>query len=199
MFWERCLRDAGISCNLAGSNAWYRAMSWTGTPEACRERFGGIPKGACLFILTQDGREPPRYRGDGIGNASHMGIHTGAGQGALHASASRGCVCESAFRGSSIPGGWNRVGLWKRLDYGEKVNAIRREEELKKGAAVVTAPDGGTVNVRREPGGAKQGKLPAGTPVEVLESRDRAGARWARIRYAESGWMRAEYLIREVK
>ena len=48
-------------------------------------------------------------------------------------------------------------------------------------------------------GGAKQGKLPAGTPVEVLESRDRAGARWARIRYAESGWMRAEYLIREVK
>ena len=32
-FVEACLRDAGINLDLAGSNAWYRKMDWTGTPE----------------------------------------------------------------------------------------------------------------------------------------------------------------------
>lgn len=35
-------------CNLAGSNAHYRACVWTGTPEECRQRFGRIPAGAWL-------------------------------------------------------------------------------------------------------------------------------------------------------
>ena len=56
---------------------------------------------------------------DGLGNASHVGVVTGAGKGVIHASASRGCVCESEFKGKTIPnGGWNRVGLMKQLDYG---------------------------------------------------------------------------------
>ena len=74
---ERCLKDIGISRNLAGSNAWYRAMTWTGTPAECTASFGKIPKGAFLFILKSDGKEPAKYRGDGIGNASHIGIYTG--------------------------------------------------------------------------------------------------------------------------
>ena len=38
-FAERCLRDIGVNLNLAGSNAWYRKMTWVGTPEECRARF----------------------------------------------------------------------------------------------------------------------------------------------------------------
>ena len=123
-FVERCLRDCGLTINLPGSNAWYRKMTWVGTPEECKKRFGHIPPGAFLFILAQDGKEPAKYRKDGIGNASHIGIYTAARSGAIHSSASRGCVAESVFRGISIPGGWNRVGLWDRIYYDVAVSSV---------------------------------------------------------------------------
>ena len=65
-FAERCLRDIGVNLNLAGSNAWYRKMTWVGTPEECRARFGMIPNGAFLFILEQDGGQLFYKAGGGI-------------------------------------------------------------------------------------------------------------------------------------
>ncbi len=127
-FVEQCLRNVGISLNLAGSNAWYRKMTWVGSPEECRQKFGSVPIGAFLFILASDGKEPAKYREDGIGNASHIGIRTGRGDGAIHSSQTRGCVAESVFRDKTIRGGWNRVGLWDELDYGEMVNGILGEK-----------------------------------------------------------------------
>ena len=127
-FVEACLRDAGIDVDLTGSNAWYRMMDWTGTPEECRELFGCIPKGAFLFILEFDGNEPIKYKKDSVGNASHIGIYTGVytkGQkGAMASSKSKTKVIYSYFEGKSIDGSWNRVGLWKELDYGETVNRL---------------------------------------------------------------------------
>ncbi len=122
-FVEKCLSDAGLVIDLAGSNAWYRAMTWVGTPEECTAEFGYIPKGAFLFIWADDGGEPSYYT-DGLGNASHIGIYTGTGKGAVNASYSRYCVAESYFACSTINGGWNTVGLWNRLDYGDdKINS----------------------------------------------------------------------------
>ena len=122
-FVETCMADVGLRMDLAGSNAWYRKMSWVGSPEECVRRFGSVPKGALLFILEKDGKEPAKYRGDGIGNASHIGIKTGRGDGAIHSSSSRGCVAQSKFRDKTIPnGGWNRVGLWDRFSYGTMVD-----------------------------------------------------------------------------
>lgn len=140
-FVEACLKDIGISKNLPGSNAWYRTMTWVGTPEECAASFGSIPVGAFLFILKQDGKEPEKYKSDGIGNASHIGIYTGLtgqemveiatsdgvknadkydfGDGAINSSSTRGCVCTSKFANKAINGGWNRVGLWDRLYYWE--------------------------------------------------------------------------------
>ena len=119
-FVEQCLRDCGLEMNLAGSNAWYREVSKNGTvlaPEECVKQLGKVPAGAFLFILNQDGKEPEKYRKDGLGNASHIGIATGRGEGAIHSSASRGCVAESRFRNKTISGGWNLVGLWDRVSY----------------------------------------------------------------------------------
>ena len=125
-FVEACLGDAGLPVDLAGSNAWYRVMTWTGTPEECIALFGKIPKGAFLYILEFDGNEPQKYKADGIGNASHIGIYTGlytgGRKGAMASSKSRGGVIHSYFQGASINGGWNRVGLWKQLDYDEAIN-----------------------------------------------------------------------------
>ena len=120
-FVEKCLEDCGLYKNLAGSNAWFREVMNHGavmTPEECVQELGKVPKGAFLFILKQDGGEPAKYKGDGIGNASHIGIVTmPRGEGAIHSSSSKGCVCESKFKGKTISGGWNRVGLWDKVAY----------------------------------------------------------------------------------
>ena len=119
-FVEQCLRDCGLDRNLAGSNAWFREVMKNGaimTPEECVRELGKVPAGAFLFILNQDGKEPAKYRPDGLGNASHIGLCTGRGEGAIHSSVSRGCVAESKFKGKTISGGWNRVGLWNWVSY----------------------------------------------------------------------------------
>lgn len=127
-FVEQCLADVGILIDLKGSNAWYRKIrseGWVGSPEECKARFGSVPRGAFLFIHAFDGDEEARGYHDGLGNASHIGIKTGTGEGAIHSSQSRGGVCESKFRDRTIPnGGWNVVGLWTRMTYGEEVDRI---------------------------------------------------------------------------
>ena len=123
-FVEKMLSDAGLNYNLAGSNAWYRQMSWRGTPEQCIAKFGCIPTGAFLFIVKHDGGEPSHYN-DSLGNASHIGVVTHRNGGAIHSSYSRGGVYTSVFNDATIPnGGWNMIGLWTRMDYGETVNSI---------------------------------------------------------------------------
>lgn len=122
-FVEKCMADVGLRMDLGGSNSWFRECikhGWTGTPEECVRRFGGVPKGALLFILEPvSASTPGKFRSDGIGDATHMGIATGRGDGAIHSSSSRGCVCTSKFKNKTIPnGGWNRVGLYDRFDYG---------------------------------------------------------------------------------
>lgn len=116
---EYCLIQAGVpkaECNLAGSNAHFRKCVWTGTPEEAVAKFGEVPVGASLFILEQDGGEPDKYKADGIGNASHMGLWTG--KESIAASVSKGKVIKSNFKGRTINGGWNQIGLEPWVDYG---------------------------------------------------------------------------------
>ena len=209
-FVEKCMADCGCRKNLAGSNAWYREClrgGWAGTPEECVKTFGLIPKGALLFILSQDGKEPAKYREDGVGNAGHIGIKTGRGKGAIHSSASRGCVAESEFHDKTVRnGGWNRVGLLRDFDYGNRVNERMENEQLTmnneqltdisgNGAdtLTVTAPRGDTVNLRVKPSrnAALVDRIPVGSEAELLESR----GDWARIRVrGRTGWMMKEFL-----
>lgn len=126
---EYCLRQVGISKTWKGSNAMYRDMAWIGTPEECKKTFGRIPIGAWLYIWDNNGGEVARGYKDGLGNASHVGVYTGEGLGAVHASQSRGKVAESKFAGKTIPnGGWNRVGLCRLLDYGMVIPSAKPEQ-----------------------------------------------------------------------
>ena len=135
---------------------------------------------------------------------------TGREEGAIHSSSSRGCVAESRFRGKSIRGGWNKVGLWNLVeyDYGngsvlegtsdypipEPVN--EKESEY----AAVWAGQGSTVNTRQGPGTSyalsKAGRIPVGTMVEILKRQNG----WCRIRYTDPKkavwycWMKEEFL-----
>lgn len=160
-FVEKALEDAGLYKNLGGSNSWFRAMTWVGTPSECKAKYGKIPTGAFLYILDHDGKEPEKFKNDGIGNVSHIGIYTAMtgkqmvsiavadgvkdaskynhGNGAIHSSESKKHVCTSNFSGRIINGGWNRVGLWNKITYDDQTNKILKD--LSPDSDVIEVPD----------------------------------------------------------
>ncbi len=194
-FVERMLADVGVHKDWKGSNAMYRDMQWAGSVDECIAKFGRVPVGALLFIHAMDGGEVERGYHDGLGNASHVGVYTGVGKGAIHSSSSRGCVAESAFAGKSIPGGWNMVGLCREVDYGLDDNESNESEAetMNAATATVTAANGKPVNFRKRPqmGSATYGSLPVGTKVEVVETE----GQWTRVRYAgDTGYVMSKFL-----
>ena len=213
-FFEQCAADCGLIMDLRGSNAWYRKFretGWTGSPEECKAKFGSIPKGATLFIHAFDGGEVQRGYHDGLGNASHIGIKTGTGKGAIHSSQSRGCVAESEFHDKTIRGGgWNMVGLSRMFDYGEKINRILNggeapddppddpdpgEDEPMEQKATVWSMNGGPVKMRQKPsdGCNLYDELPFGTEVEVVKK----GETWTQINGGtrKGWWMKTVFLV----
>ena len=195
-FVERCMRDCGLNKDLAGSNAWYREImkhGWVGSPEECKRQFGQIPKGALLFILKQDGKEPSKYQGDGIGNASHIGIYIARHDGAINSSKSRGGVCYSKFSGKSISGGWNRVGLYDQFDYGLDDAQDQGDEgkDEKPVQGTVTAQTGATVNLRKTPDGDLIERIPIGTKVTIIEYRPE----WCEVTTGKlTGYMMTQFI-----
>ena len=215
-FYERCAADCGLVMDLKGSNAWYRkfrSTGWVGSPEECKAKFGSVPKGATLFIHAFDGGEQKRGYYDGLGNASHIGIKTGTGKGAIHSSSSRGCVAESEFHDKTIRnGGWNAVGLSRLFDYGDKINRILKgdsapdpeppwddpgegdEDMTQPKVAVVDVPNKTTVNMWKK---AAQNtglveRVPHGEEVKVIKKEQD----WTKCSWKKwTGWIMNLYLI----
>lgn len=202
-FVEWCLRQCGCNKDLAGSNAWYREVMNHGrilTPEECVKELGCVPKGAFLFIHAYDGGEPSKYKSDGLGNASHIGLCTmPMGEGAIASSASRGCVAESKFKGKSINGGWNKVGLWDQVsyDYGGGGTPAPEPEPLPDPeVATVFAENGKPVKLRKKPSKLSSliDKVPCGDVVEVLDY----DYDWSRVRWKnKTGYMMSSFLLFE--
>lgn len=206
-FVEAAMALVGINENLPGSNAWYRRMTWTGTPEECKATFGRIPVGAFLFIHAYDDGEPAKYKADGRGNASHIGIKTGDGLGAIHSSASRQCVCESKFQDKTIPnGGWNTVGLWDAFDYdGVTIGGDTSPTPTPaptpapsaptvQATAIVSAENGKPVKMRAKPSKScsTYWEIPCGATVTV---RGAASGGWTPICWdGRNGYMMDEFL-----
>ena len=161
---EYLLIECGVpkkECDLAGSNAHWRACVWRGTPEECTARFGRVPAGAWVFIVNEDDSgAPEKYRSDGFGDAYHMGVVLK--DCAIHASASRGCVAESRFEGKTIRnGGWNQIGLPPWVDYG--IDSLMQHEDAATDEPVQNEPSESQANASVESG------LSTGTPVGVGE------------------------------
>lgn len=212
--YEQMLKDVGINKDLKGSNAWYRAMDWVGTPKECLEKFGLIPEGATLFIWADDGGEVARGYHDGKGNASHIGVFIARREGAIHSSATKRQVCYSNFKGKAIKGGWNRVGLTRLLSYGEKVDQmigtptdIPVPQNVVQAAAQALAQTvqptaqtaqgtarkrvtGGRLNVRVQPGGSIITQLADGEEVEIIADH----GEWAEVAYKRRGYVMTKYL-----
>lgn len=181
---EYCVRACGGSMSFSGSNDMFRnACAWLGTLAEAKAQ-GKLVPGTALFILEQDGGEPAKYKADGLGNASHVGLYTdtgGTGPEVVHASASRGCVAASTLKNA-----WTHVGWLKAVDYGTEGTVTDMS-----GWAVTVADSGTTVNMRTASNGAYMLKIPLGAQVPVAAR----SAGWAKVRYnGFDGWVDEQYL-----
>lgn len=182
-FVRACVTQAGGDMRFAGSNDMYRnACAWVGTLAEARAA-GKLVPGALLFIVAQDGGEPARYRADGLGNASHVGLYLGAeGAEVAHSSASRGQVAAS-----TLQNGWTHVGLAEAIDYGDGV-----PQEAARGAVVIVPPGEG-LRMRAAPRGDGQymQRVPSGTAVMVTARQNG----YARAAYqGHVGWLSEAFL-----
>ena len=77
-FVEYCVNQCGGSMAYAGSNDMYRnAVAYLATIENAKAE-GRLVPGAGLLIVEEVGAgTPARYRGDGLGDATHVGLYVG--------------------------------------------------------------------------------------------------------------------------
>ena len=122
---EEAYRRCGLSdsvIDLAGSNTHYRNCYWTGTPERLCDILGvkAVPVGTETYINADDGGEPAKYRNDGMGNSSHIGLYMGGGRTFNSSEKMGGIVVSEKFYGAheAVSGSWNMVGLKWYVDYG---------------------------------------------------------------------------------
>ena len=140
-FVEEVLKDCGVRkpdgsvYNWKGSNSmWRNALRWKGTIEECRRLFNGIPLGAWVFIVKNDGGEVARGYHDNEGNASHVGIYCREGTEPVRDSTKTAKRDGVGYRKLD---GFTHVGLPTMITYNGNTSRI----EALKAVSIVRDPD----------------------------------------------------------
>ena len=161
-FIENIFSKCGYKMNYAGSNDMFRnACVWVGTISEAK-KLGYLVPGSALFIVEHDGREPAKYKKDGIGNVSHVGMYVGENAltdidkygksrkcNVVHSSSSMGRVA-----GSTLANAWTHVGLWIAANFGMgesgdgDMSEVNGEGSLLAEYAFVVTDNGKDVNFR---------------------------------------------------
>lgn len=122
-FVEEVVKDCGIRkpdgsvYNWKGSNSmWRNALSWKGTIEQARTKFGSIPLGAWVFIVRNDGGEKEKGYTDKEGNATHVGIYCRNEREQVRDSTKTSYRDGVGYRQLQ---GFTHVGIPKMLDFNE--------------------------------------------------------------------------------
>lgn len=128
-FVEHCVKQAGGSMDYSGSNDMARNAVWLGTLENAKDSGRLVPGAGMLIHEDTEANLPAKYRGDGLGDFSHVGLYVGEnaltdtdknGQkrscNVVHSSSSMGRVA-----GSTLKNGWTHVMWFAEIDYGVDV------------------------------------------------------------------------------
>lgn len=121
-FVRQCVRDNGGDMKYAGSNDVFRNGITEHMPLSDAIAQDKLKSGWALFIVEPVGSgTPEKYRNDGLGDASHMGLYTdltnnetGERVEVAHSSASRGKVAASTLKNA-----WNWAAKLKDVDYSD--------------------------------------------------------------------------------
>lgn len=163
-FVEHCVRQAGGSMDYSGSNDMARNAVWLGTLENAKAAGKLVPGAGMLIHEDTEANLPAKYRGDGLGDFSHVGLYVG--EDALTDTdkngKSRSCdVVHSSstmrrVAGSTLKNGWTHVMWFAEIDYGEQVEpGVEIGSEISQGTNIdATGAEGG---------------LTAGTPAASAE------------------------------
>lgn len=130
-FVEACVNGCGGSMDYAGSNAMARNVAWMGTLANAKAEGKLVPGAGLLIHEDDEGSLPARYRGDGLGDFSHVGLYVGekALQDTDKSGKTRTCnVVHSSstmqrVAGSTLKNGWTHVVWFREIDYGVEVPA----------------------------------------------------------------------------
>ena len=186
---EYCVNQCGGKMNYAGSNDMYRNAGAVYTMKEAKS-LGYIVPGSGLLIVKNDGNEPGKYKGDGLGNASHVGFYLNTnGVEVGHASSSKGCVT-----GSTLKNGWTHVILFDAIDYSEYINESddKKEEATMEGRYTVSADGGLRMRKTASTKGRYMLMIPCGTELDVTETKDGFG----KVSYrGYDGWCSMDYLV----
>ena len=185
-------RAGGDMGRYAGSNDMFRnALSIMYPLDMAKNML--VP-GALLFIVEPG--HNAKYNDD-LGDASHVGIYTGAPEAeVMHSSASRGGVFPSTLKNA-----WTHMGLPKAATFGEEYGGRGGDIVSEKTLFRVMLPEanrGQTVNMRKnpEPNSVVYEKIPDGTQLPAGEEFTRNGQRWREVRYnSMTGYIMAQYLV----
>ncbi len=221
-FVEEAVKDAGGQMAYAGSNDMARhAVVWMGTIQNAKAAGKLVPGAGLLIHEDDESRLPAKYRGDGLGDFSHVGLYLGnelavtdKPKGAIiqkkcdavHSSASMGRVA-----GTTLKNGWTHVVWFKEIDYsidvkpgvslgagieddGFVTDAAPKEETYQTEIAMVYAENRKPVKLRAKP--SKSCGIfwnrDVGTAVAVLEH----GETWCKVRSnSRVGYMMTKFLI----
>ena len=128
-FVEHCVKQAGGEMAYSGSNDMARNAVWLGTLENAKAAGKLVPGAGMLIHEDTEANLPAKYRGDGLGDFSHVGLYVGEdaltdtdknGQkrscDVVHSSSSMGRVA-----GSTLKNGWTHVMWFPEIDYGADV------------------------------------------------------------------------------
>ena len=201
-----CARHLGVSLKYAGSNDMFRNACGYLAPIRDAKRDGKIKPGALCFILDRDGKEPDKYKRDGLGNASHVGIVTLDRRAwSVDASASAGKVRGRDERNALSC--WTNIGYLKEFEYDEPPRVSNEETHSDAPESVVTAPVGGvavvtaepTVTFRKEPRiiPGVDNRVPRYPRIPMGERVETQGAQgdWTKVTYnGYAGWVMTKFL-----
>lgn len=163
-FVEHCVRQAGGQMDYRGSNDMARNAVWLGTLENAKAAGKLVPGAGMLIHEDTEANLPAKYRGDGLGDFSHVGLYVGENAltdtdkngksrscDVVHSSSSMGRVA-----GSTLQNGWTHVMWFAEIDYGADV-----QPGVEIGAEISQETETGTENIADG--------LTAGTPAASAE------------------------------
>jgi hypothetical protein len=206
--WVRCYKKHGYNI-LHGSNSIYRKeCSSAGQINSD----GDLKVGMMVFKNRFDGKEPEKYKNDGLGNFYHIGAVTSINPLVITHATSPNAKQDTKF--NSNRNGWTHWGIGNKVEISDvvindgtnggnetvatsgelqdknckvvtenKSSVNMRKEDNKKGALVVRVPDGETVLVTSDSGNSYVG----------VRWEDVAGA-YKNIGKVYTGYMAREFL-----
>lgn len=168
-FVEHCVKQAGGAMSYRGSNDMARHAAWLGTLENAKAAGKLVPGAGMLIHEDTEANLPAKYRGDGLGDFSHVGLYVGENAltdtdkngksrscDVVHSSSSMGRVA-----GSTLKNGWTHVLWFPEIDYGEEA-----APGVEPGAGIDQGEAGGDAS---EGGMDMSGGLTAGIPAQSAD------------------------------